>query len=265
MNERIRLKTVVVRSSLASVYGPFYDARGHRARRASSALNHTVTIDSYHMAAQAWWDRQNLYIGPSGFNYLPHFVILYSPFHFLPFTISEILWRWAAALALSAGLWRLASILFRSDREHAFFWMTLLAVPLCMAPLRNGNANAHFGGVMLLAIASFLESEWTAAVAWTALAIAIKPLAIVLLGLASLFYMPVVRRLPAAVFSLAIFPFLFGAPAYVWSQEQEAWKICAPVPPSRNIVSRTSMAFSEPSVSLLPPTSPPLFAPSPAS
>jgi hypothetical protein len=193
---------------------------------------HTVTVDSYHMAAQAWWSGQNLYVGPSGMNYLPHFAVLFSPFHFLPFTLGEILWRYCAAATLAVGLWRLARAVFGAQAEQAFFWMTILTLPLSMASLRNGNANALFGGVCLLAIAASLEKRWTLGIFWMALSIALKPLGIVLLGLASLYFVPVIRRLPAAIIALAIFPFLFGSPHYVWGQEREAWinlRACATV------------------------------------
>jgi hypothetical protein len=199
---------------------------------AINPLKHTVTVDSYHKAAQAWWDGQDLYVGPSGMNYLPHFAVLYSPFHFLPFRLSEILWRFCAAASLVVGLWRLAQLLFHAERERAFLWMTLLAMPLSMGALRNGNANALFGGILLLAIVAAMEQRWTLAVGWMALEIALKPLGIVLLGLAALFYTPVIRRVPAAILGLAIFPFLFGRPSYVWSQDREAWsnlRACAAV------------------------------------
>jgi hypothetical protein len=183
----------------------------------------TVTLGSYHRAAQAWWEGRSLYIGPSGMNYLPHFAVLYSPFHFLPFVVSEILWRFCAAAVLACGSWRLMSELFAAEPEQPFFWATLLALPLCLPSLRNGNANAIFSGVTLLAIIATMRKRWWTAVGWMALAIALKPLGIVLLLLTAIFHGPVARRLPAAVLGLAMFPFLFGAPQYVSSQYQAAW------------------------------------------
>jgi len=53
----------------------------------------TVTLDSYHVAAGNWWVGQSLYVGPQGMNYLPHFAVLFSPFHFLPLWLGEVLWR----------------------------------------------------------------------------------------------------------------------------------------------------------------------------
>ena len=78
-------------------------------------LKRTVTLGSYHKATEYWWARQNLYVGPGGMNYLPHFVVLFSPFHFLPLRVGEILWRFCAAATLAAGLWRLVRELFGAE------------------------------------------------------------------------------------------------------------------------------------------------------
>jgi alpha-1,2-mannosyltransferase len=197
---------------------------------------HTVTLGSYHPSAENWWARRNLYIGPAGMNYLPHFAILYSPFHFLPLPSSEILWRFCAGATLAGGLWLLARELFGPDSERAFLWATISAVPLSLAALRNGNANAIFSGVTLLAVVATLQQRWWLAVGWMTLATALKPLGIVLPLLASIYYAAVLWRLPAALLGLALFPFFFGSPDYVLAQYHEAWnnlRNCAAVTENR--------------------------------
>jgi len=186
-------------------------------------LKHTVTMGSYHLAAGNWWSGRSLYVGPAGMNYLPHFAILYSPFHFLPLTLSEILWRFCAAASLAGGLWLLTRELFGAESERPFLWATILAMPLSMGALRNGNANAIFGGVTLLAIVALMQKRWWLAVAWMVLATALKPLGIVLLLLASIYYAPITRRVPLALLGLALFPFCFAGPDYVLSQYRDAW------------------------------------------
>lgn len=184
---------------------------------------HRSVTPSYHLATQHWWQHQDLYIGPAGMNYLPHFVILYSPFHFLPLGAGEVLWRFCAAAALAGGLWQLARNLFPTEPDRPFFWATLLSMPLCMNSLRNGNANAIFGGVVLLSILAVLQRRWWLAVGLMALATALKPLGVVLLLLAPLVYSPIRWRLPVAVVALAVFPFLFAEPSYAASQYRAAW------------------------------------------
>jgi len=128
------------------------------------------------------------------------------------------------ALTLVLGLWRLMRALFPAEPWRPYFWATLLTMPLCMTSLQFGNANALFGGVMLLAVVALLQRQWWTALGWMALLIAIKPLGIVLLMLAPLVYLPLLPRLPVAILAVAIFPFLFGSPGYVSSQYQEAWR-----------------------------------------
>jgi hypothetical protein len=221
-------------------------------------LHRTVTRDSYHMAAGNWWMSKTLYAGPGGMNYLPHFAVLFSPFHFLPLWLGEVLWRYCAAATLAGGLWWLMRALFRCAPERPFFWATLVAMPLCMTSLRNGNANAHFGGVTLLAMAALLNRRWWLTLGLMALVTAIKPLGVVLLLLAPIVYGPLRWRLPVALLGLAVFPFLFASPAYVCSQYQASWsnlQACAVVTEHRfadiNGILRTFGTAFAPEVSKL--------------
>ena len=183
----------------------------------------TVTLGSYHPAAAHWWTGESLYVGPAGMNYLPHFAVLFTPFHFMPLWLGEVLWRFCNAATLAVGLWQLTRALFGPNSARAFLWATLLTMPLCMTSLRFGNANAVFGGVTLLAATAILNQRWGLASGLIALAIAIKPLGVALLLLAPLVYGPLRWRLALALLGLAIFPFLFGRPTYVWAQHREAW------------------------------------------
>jgi hypothetical protein len=186
-------------------------------------MHRTVTITCYHLPAGNWWAGKDLYSGPQGMNYLPHFAVLFTPFHLLPLPLAEVLWRFCSAATLAGGLWLAVKRLFPSGPERPFFWATLVTMPLCMTSLRNGQANAIFGGVTLLAIVAVLHRRWWLAISLMALATALKPLGIVLLFLAPVVYGPLRWRLPLALLGLAIFPFLFASPTYAWSQYREAF------------------------------------------
>jgi alpha-1,2-mannosyltransferase len=183
----------------------------------------TVTLDSYHYAAGRWWAGESLYVGPSGMNYLPQFAVLFSPFHALPLWLGEVLWRVVAATALAGGLWRVLQAVFRGVPERPFFWASLMAMPLCLGALRNGNSNALFGGVTLLVIAAILHRRWWLAAGFIALLAVIKPLGLVVLLLAPLVYAPLRGRLLVALVAVALFPFCFASPEYVCSQYRDAW------------------------------------------
>src|SRR5262249_39607491 len=61
---------------------------------------HRTVPASCHRATASWWSERDIYVGPSGMNYLPHFAVLYTPFHVLPRRVGEVLWRLVAALSL---------------------------------------------------------------------------------------------------------------------------------------------------------------------
>lgn len=194
-------------------------------------LKRTVT-PLYHAAAAQWWARQNLYNGPKGMNYLPHFALLFSPFHALPLPLAEVLWRCCAAALLAGGLWQVVRTVFSVAPERPFLWATVLAMPLCMSALRNGQANAMFGGLILLSVAALLRQRWWLASVLMVLATAIKPLGIVLVVLAPFVYGALRWRLLLALLGLAVFPFLFANPTYVLAQHREMLinlKACAAV------------------------------------
>lgn len=186
-------------------------------------LKRTVT-PVYHQAVVNWWAEQDLYSRSQGtdYYYLPHFAVLFTPFHLLPLRLADVLWRFGSAAMLVAGLWQMAKALFPSKPERAFLWATLLAMPLCMNALRNGQANAAFSAVTLLAAAALFNQRWWLAAALMVLATAVKPLGIVLLALAPVCYAPLRWRLPLALLALAVFPFMFASPAYVLAQYRAA-------------------------------------------
>ena len=187
-------------------------------------LRHTVT-PLYHAAAAAWWAAKDLYQGPGGMNYLPQFAVIFSPFHWLPVPMGDILWRFFEAALLAAGVW---SFCWKDEAGSAscstlpasrsFLYASLLAMPLCLASLRNGQANGLIAGLGLYASACLARQRWWAAAALIVLSIGIKPLGIVMVMLAAVVYAPLRRRLLPALAALALFPFLFAPAGYVTVQ-----------------------------------------------
>jgi alpha-1,2-mannosyltransferase len=181
---------------------------------------HRTVSGSYHLATQNWWAGQDIYVGPQGMNYFPHFVILYTPFHFLPLAACEVLWRLVALATIGFGLRELLKNVFPDHAAKAFLLASILAIPLSLGAVRNGNSNAVFGGVIIWAIVAILNERWWPAALLTILSIMIKPLGIVLFFLAPLHYAKMRVPLIVAFVAMLIFPFCFGNPAYVWSQHK---------------------------------------------
>jgi hypothetical protein len=183
---------------------------------------HRSVTPLYHEAARNWWAGKDLYGGPSGMNYLPHFAVLFTPFDKLPVPVGDILWRFCAAGLLAEGLWRLVRQRFGEDASRVFLCVTLISLPVSLPALQNGQANAIFGALTLQAAAALAGQRWTGAAIWTLLALAVKPLGAVLLLLAPVVYAPLRWRLAVGLVILALSPFLFAPTAYVLGQYQSA-------------------------------------------
>jgi hypothetical protein len=189
---------------------------------------HRTLIPLYRSAAGAWWAGKNLYGGPGGMNYLPQFAVLFSPFYFLPVPVGDILWRWCQVAVLCAGLWSLCKEVAKTrpldsscsslTSSRIFFYASLLAMPLCLAALRNGQTNGLLAGLGLCSAALLARRRWWWAAALIVLSIGIKPLGIVMMLLAAAFYAPLRLRLLVAIGALAVFPFLFAHSGYVIAQ-----------------------------------------------
>lgn len=180
---------------------------------------HTVS-GSYHQATQSWWEGKDIYVGPKGMNYFPHFIFFYTPFHFLPLPVCEVLWRMVSIGTIATGVWKLVRTLWPADVNKAFLLATVLAMPLSLGAVRNANSNAVFGGVVLWAVIAILNEHWRTAAWLTILSIMLKPLGVVLLLLAPLYYAKIRVPLALGLAAMLVFPFLFGRPAYVWSQHK---------------------------------------------
>ena len=196
-----------------------------------TAPQHRTVINVYHKAVEDWWAQQNLYAVWS-YHYLPQFTVLFMPFHLLPWPFGDLLWRFVSVGLLVSGLWRLARQQFGGEAARAFLWSTLLVMPLSLGALRNGQANVAFAAFTLQAVACLAPRQWWAAAVFMVLAVAVKQLGLVLIGLAVVVYAPLRWRIALALAALAGLPFLFGSPAYVCSQYREVlehFRVCAAV------------------------------------
>lgn len=175
----------------------------------------TVTT-LYHDAVIRWAAREPLYDGPSGMNYLPTFVPVFAPFHYVPRAVGDVLWRWMAWGGLVFGLWRWTRQ--ETCRQRGFALAALLGLPLCLGAIRNGQANAHLGAALLLAAVCLKEGRWWGAVIFVCLAVALKPLGLAAVGLVYAAYPRLLRRLALGLAATFLLPFLCGPSEYVRSQ-----------------------------------------------
>lgn len=175
----------------------------------------TVT-NLYHDAVVRWQARALLYDGPAGMNYLPTFVPLFAPFHWVPRALGDVLWRLMAWGGLVFGLWRLTREEARAGR--AFALVALLGLPLCLGAFRNGQANAHLGAALLLTAVCLAEGRWWGAVFFVCLAVALKPVGLAAAGLVFAAYPRLGWRLALGLAATLLLPFMCGPTDYVRSQ-----------------------------------------------
>ena len=173
----------------------------------------------YDAAASAWWTRGDLYSQQvDSFNYLPAFAVLFTPFHVLGPLAGGLLWRWISFAALTAGYWRLARLLAPTKWRLVLGLILFLAVVGSAGMLRNGQATTIMTALMIHASMDLAQRKWNRAALLLGLAVALKPLAIVLILLSAGLYRPMRARLAIAAAVVLLLPFLTAGPAYVLDQ-----------------------------------------------
>jgi hypothetical protein len=182
-----------------------------------------TVLYAYRVPAQAWLEGRPLY-GPSihGFLYFPSFAVLFAPFQLLGNPAGDVLWRWAGFALLSLALLRLARLAAPEAWRAALAAMLVLALPAAGIALQNGQATVPMFALMVLATVELAGGRWWPAAAWLGLAVAVKPLALVLALL--VFALHPAARLPllAALVVALLLPFLHPDPAYVAGQYEAA-------------------------------------------
>jgi alpha-1,2-mannosyltransferase len=182
----------------------------------------TVSIN-YWLAANQWIAERPLYSNNGiGYIYLPQSAILYALLTPLSFDRSEELWR---ILSLSVFIWgllrisELISALTAHKLKTSFLVLSLIAFPLCFDSVRNGQAHLMVTGLMMLATYSISKERWQQAAFLTALALFIKPTAIVYLLLVStVFFSDIGLYLLLWIAGFMFLPFLTASGTYVISQ-----------------------------------------------
>jgi alpha-1,2-mannosyltransferase len=177
---------------------------------------HSV-VGNYLQGALGWWTGRDIF-GPGidGFLYLPSFAILYSPFAMLGEPWGDILWRIVSVAALTYAVWRAARLFLPARALEVFGTTLLLILPAGGAALRNGQATTLMLALMLLGVLAVAERRWWPAAILLALALAVKPLAIVLLLLAGVLYRPLAGRLLLCVALVLLLPLIHPDPAAAW-------------------------------------------------
>lgn len=196
---------------------------GIAGRVALSKPRSQTVVPIYLNAAQRWLAGADLYVVQWPLDIYrnpPGFAAAFTPLTLLPERLAGIVWRGIGAAVFLLGL--RAWVRYGAPRDltpaelGAVF---LLAAPLALPSLNNGQTNLHTVGLLLLGVTAMARGHGVAAGLWLAAAAAVKvyPLAV---GLLAVVAAPR-RVLPWLAAFCALFlavPFLFQDSGYVLAQ-----------------------------------------------
>jgi len=187
-----------------------------------SRLDSTDSIENvisvYRDAGLRWLHGEDLYPAQFRFNYLPTSAAFFAAWNWLPFPVAGALWRIANIAIFALGLWRVSSLGEGPHTRTRFLLATLITIALSVSAARYGQLTLAMAGLMMIAVADLeAGSLWRAAI-FAALAVVMKPLAVVAwLTLAAVY--PRLRwRAAVALAFFLLLPFLFQKTDYVFRQ-----------------------------------------------
>jgi hypothetical protein len=179
---------------------------------------------AYGEAGRHWRAGADLYQDLSGYRYPPPVAVLFAAFSCLPDGAAEMLWRLLGSAAFLGGLaWWGRAGLPRPLTPGQLGLLFLLAAPVSMSTLNNGQANLLLAGLLVLAVTAAARGRWNLTTLFLVLACLLKayPVAIALL-LLLLYPRQLGWRLPLALAVGAALPFALQDPDYV-SRQYQNW------------------------------------------
>lgn len=172
---------------------------------------------AYRQGVERWFAGQPLYNGKgSGFIYFPQAALTFAPYTLVPETLGEVLWRWTTIGLFALGVSRLTRLAGCDGTR--FFVVTLTATALSWSGARNGQATLPLAGLLMLAAGDISEERWWRATWLLTLALACKPLAIVLILLMGAIRRQLLWRLLVGLSVMMLAPFATQKYDYVITQ-----------------------------------------------
>jgi hypothetical protein len=173
----------------------------------------------YRDAGLRWLHGEDLYPAQFRFNYFPPSAVFFAAWSWLPFGLEGALWRVANIAVFAFGLWRINSCGEQPIPPARFFIATVVTVVLSASAARYGQLTLAMSGLMMAAVADVEEGGalWRAAI-YLALAVALKPLAVVLALIVVTIYPRLLSRTAIALGVCFLLPFLFQHTDYVLRQ-----------------------------------------------
>ncbi|MBL8835097.1 MAG: DUF2029 domain-containing protein [Alphaproteobacteria bacterium] len=179
---------------------------------------------AYRTATRLWWRGEDVYGAADlvasifQFNNLPAHIVLFTPFWAVGQPLGGALWRVFSIAVFAAGLARLAVLLAPRRAAVAIAVAFLVIQPSASSVFTSGQVHVVMLGLMMLAMADIAVLRWWRASLWLALAVAFKPLAVVLVLLCFAVYPAIRARLAASIALVIAIPFIHPDPGFVASE-----------------------------------------------
>lgn len=166
---------------------------------------------AYRHASENWLAGGDLYPQREGeMNYLPQFAVLFSPFAQLPKTAGDTLWRLLQMGVFVSALRRLATVA-QSGRMDLFLLVSILAAPVALGTVMNGQSNLLLAGAMGHAAVDLLRHRNWAVAGWLTVGLIAKPISVVMVLLVVVTDRAVIPWLLGGMALTALAPLAFDA------------------------------------------------------
>jgi Glycosyltransferase family 87 len=164
-----------------------------------------------------FWAKSPLYVPESlhGFHYLPIMLIIGSPLSWLNIQLAGAIFGLLSVVFFSVSIFRLAQQITPTRSFAAAGGILVISLMAALIALRLLQMQMPMTAAMICATAAGMREDWRAFVLWLLLAVALKPLAIVMV-LLSIATIPKTRvPLIVGVAALLLLPFAFQSWSYL--------------------------------------------------
>ncbi|TWT82928.1 hypothetical protein CA13_43910 [Planctomycetes bacterium CA13] len=183
----------------------------------------------YEAAAMQWLQSESLYShsmeNGHGFLYLPHAAILHVPYAVVTQVTGlslagDVVWRIISWALLAFAVWRMGQRIAPENRMVQWRVAAIVGM-LGISCLRIGQSTMLMTALMLLTVDIWQAKKYAFAAALIALAVAVKPLSIVMALLLFAISPPIRKPLLIACLVAIALPFCLQNPTYVWQQYRD--------------------------------------------
>ncbi|QPC96028.1 DUF2029 domain-containing protein (plasmid) [Mesorhizobium sp. INR15] len=160
-----------------------------------------------------------------GYLYAPAFAAFYSPLLALGHHLGDVVWRAICFGVLMLAVLRQVRKLGGHDLNWLLSFGLVLALPMALGAIRNGQATILLTGACWLLTMSALEGRRAETFLWASLAIIAKPTAIVMMLLVAALRPRLIPVLASALLVVLVIPYAFAPLGYINDQYRDFFQM----------------------------------------